>query len=106
MDNLKELEKIYEANKKIELFCDGIDNPPMSGQYAKRLLLGCKRALKIVGKYETAYLETELREEIEDMEDELASRGRIFIITYNLGARVKIHIIIECIKDGTISEKQ
>lgn len=91
MSDKKELEKIYEANKKIELHCSLKANPPLAGNYAKRLILGCKRALKIINKYDTDQGQ-KLGWEIEKLEDELASKGKIFVITYNLGARIIIHV--------------
>ncbi|HEC65411.1 hypothetical protein LCGC14_1569820 [marine sediment metagenome] len=93
-EDSNELKKIYEANKKIELFHELKANPPISGSIAKRLLNNCHRALKIISKYDTE-MEDELRREIEVMEDQLANDGIIRTITYNLGARTFIHVSID-----------
>ena len=101
MSDKKEIEKIYEANKKIELHHSLKENPPISGGVAKKLINNSKRALAIVNKYHTAHIEKDLREAIEDMEDELADKGRIFVITYNLGARGAIHVATEWVDRWT-----
>jgi len=93
MTELEILEKIYEENKKIEDYYSLVENPPISGKVAKLLIKNCKKALKIISKYETE-LESDLIKNIEQMEDELANRDRIFGITYNLGARTQIHVSI------------
>lgn len=93
MNELETLEKIYEKNKKIEEYYSLVENPPIAGRVAKRLIKNCKEALKIISKYETE-LESDLIKNIERMEDELAKRDMIFGITYNLGARTQIHVSI------------
>ena len=95
MNDSKELEKIYETNKKIELYHELTENPPLTGSIAKKLINNCKRALTIISKYDTYKTEGYLKKEIEDLEDELAERGRISTVSYNLGARTQIHISIE-----------
>lgn len=101
MTDKKELEKIYEANLKIETFHELKVNPPIAGHIAKKLINNSKRALAIVEKYHTALIEKDLREGIQDMEDDLASKGRIGIITYNLGARIAIHVAVEWVDRWT-----
>ncbi len=89
-DNDKQkLQKIYEANKKIEL------KGNITGHVAKRLMNNCLKALSIVEKYETAHLEKNLHRCIIELEDELAERDKISTITYNLGARTQIHVATE-----------
>jgi len=90
-----DLKKIYEANKKIEFAHDQKGTPPIAGSIAKRLINNCYKALKIIEKYDTAKLEKNLKKEINDLEDELAERGEISTISYNLGARTQIHVSIE-----------
>lgn len=99
MNDLETLKDCYEKNLKIEYFCELKENPPIAGQYAKRLLNNCKRALKIYEKYETDY-DFQMKECIEDMEDELARRGKIGIISYNLHARILLHVSISALEDG------
>ncbi len=101
----KELEKIYEANKKIELFHELKENPPIAGSIAKKLLNNCKRALKIISKYDSA-CEEDLIKAIEEMEDQLAKDGRIRTITYNMGARTYIHISIEWSQKWSLKNEQ
>lgn len=95
MNDSKELEKIYDANKKIEFAHDQVGTPPIAGSIAKKLINNCNNALKIVQKYDTAHLEKNLKRDIEELEDELAEKGRINTITYNLGARTQIHVAIQ-----------
>lgn len=95
MIDREKLEKIYEANKKIEFKHEVKGTPPIAGSIAKKLINNCKEALKIVQKYDTAHLEKDLNRLIEELEDELAENGKISVISYNLGARVKIHVAIE-----------
>ncbi len=104
MSDSIEIKKIYEANKKIELYHSLKVNPPISGGVAKKLINNSKRALAIVKQYHTAHCEKDLREGIEDMEDDLAEKGRISVITYNLGARVAIHIATEWVDRWTKKE--
>ncbi len=94
MSDKKEIEKIYEANKKIELHHSLKENPPISGGVAKKLINNSKRALAIVNKYHTAHCEKSLREGIEMMEDELASKGKISVLTYNMDVRNYIHLAV------------
>jgi len=91
MNDKEELTKIYEENKKIEWNHELKSSPPIAGSIAKRLLKNCHRALKIIEKYDSE-LEPDLRECIKELEDELAERGRISPISYNLGARGYIHV--------------
>ncbi len=101
MNDSKELEKIYEANKKIEFRHELKGTPPIAGSIAKKLINNCKKALKIISKYSTAHLEKDLKRLIEELEDELAERGQISTISYNLGARGEIHIAIEWVNRWT-----
>ncbi len=89
MTDSKELEKIYEANKKIEL------KGNITGHVAKRLINNCLKALSIVEKYDTAHLEKNLSRCIVELEDEFAEKDKISTITYNLGARTQIHVATE-----------
>lgn len=102
MNDLEILKDVYEKNMKIECFCELKVNPPISGQFAKRLLSGCYRALKVIEKYDTDSLEKDLRESIDEMENDLHSKNRIGIITYNLGARIQIHVAIKCLEEGDL----
>ncbi len=86
---LKELKKIYEANKKIEV------RGNITGHVAKKLLNNCKRALVIISTEIDCEAENGLREEIKVLEDQLASRDKISSIDYNLGARSYIHVPIQ-----------
>jgi len=95
MTDSEKLEKIYEDNKKIETSHELKANPPIAGSIAKKLIKNCLRALSIIEKYNTAHLEKNLHRAIEELEDELASKGEISTITYNLGARTHIHVAIE-----------
>jgi len=95
LNDSKEIEKIYKANKKIELFHELTVNPPLSGSIAKKLINNSKRALQIIDKYETNSCQKDLKRGIEKMEDELAERNEIMPITYNLDVRNYIHIAIE-----------
>jgi len=99
MTDSKELEKIYDANKKIEFAHNEVGTPPIAGSIAKKLINNCYKALKIVEKYDTSKLENNLKKEIRDLEDELAERGEISTISYNLGARTQIHVAIEWVNN-------
>ncbi len=101
MSDKEEIEKIYEANKKIELYHSLKENPPIAGGVAKKLINNSKRALAIVGQYHTAHIEKDLREGIEDMENELAKNGKISVITYNMDVRNYIHIAIQWVDRWT-----
>lgn len=94
LNDSKEIEKIYDANKKIELFHELKVNPPISGHIAKRLINNSKRALKIISKYDTE-CEKDLVEGIKKMEDELAEDNKIRPWTYNMEVRNYIHIAID-----------
>jgi len=87
------LQEIYDKNLKIETFYELKENPPLSGYIAKKLINNCKRALKIISKYQTDR-DFELSEHIKDMEDDLSKYNKIMITSYNLGARTDIHISI------------
>ena len=104
MNDSKELEKIYEANKKIEFSHNEVGTPPIAGSIAKRLINNCYKALKIVEKYDTSKLENNLKKEIKDLEDELAERGEISTISYNLGARTQIHVAIEWVNNWGLKD--
>ena len=105
MTDSEKLEKIYEANKKIEFKHEVKGTPPIAGSIAKKLINNCKEALKIVQKYDTAHLESNLKREIEELEDELAEKGRISTITYNLGARTQIHVAIQWVDRWSMLKK-
>ncbi len=98
LNDSEELQKLYDSNKKIEFAHDQIGTPPIAGSIAKRLINNCYNALKIVEKYDTSKLEENLKKEIKDLEDELAERGQISTISYNLGARTQIHVAIEWVQ--------
>jgi hypothetical protein len=95
--DLEILQDCYDQNLKIEHFCELKVNPPLADHHAEKLLNNCRRALKIFEKYQTDY-DKQMTKEIEDMEDQLCKRGRIGIITYNLGARTLIHVGISGVK--------
>jgi len=95
MNDSREIEKIYEANKKIEYNHELKTQPPITGFIAKRLINNSKRALKIIEKYETSSCQKNLKKGIELMENELSDEDRIRGITYNLDVRNYIHIAID-----------
>ncbi len=97
MTDKQKLQKIYNDNLKIETFHALKANPPLAGSIAKKLINNCKRALVIIDSYDTTMIK-KLTRSIEEMEDELASNEKISTLTYNMGARINIHVSIECMR--------